>query len=79
MNLKAKFNTEEFSKLIQLKTIRSTLEKGHSHKISVQGALKDNINYVTSKENINLYLVLGWVLLFIMLSVSMIYQIGRVG
>ena len=74
MNLKAKFNTEEFSKLIQLKTIRSTLEKGHSHKISVQGALKDNINYVTSKENINLYLVLGWVLLFIMLSVSMIYQ-----
>ncbi|MEJ2294162.1 MAG: hypothetical protein P8Y23_05280 [Candidatus Lokiarchaeota archaeon] len=73
-NLKAKFNPEEFTKLIQLKTIRTTLEKGHTHKISVQGVLKDNINYITTKENIHLYLILGWVVLFVMLTVGIIYQ-----
>jgi len=74
MSLSTKFDSEMFEKAIRLKSIRKSIEKQHSGKITVHGALKDNINYITSKENIIRYMILGWLGLFLMLGVSIIYQ-----
>ncbi len=74
MSLAQQFDRTTFERTLQLKTIRQSIENQRSGKIRIQGALKDNINYIRSKENILYYLIIGWLLLFIMLGAIIIFE-----
>jgi len=48
---------------LQLKKIRSALNRNDNRKIPVQGRLKDNPNYVASKKGIGWLVILGFIIL----------------
>lgn len=68
------YDPELFEKLLQLKTIRKSFQKEKSGKISVEGALKDNINYFHSKEKLIQFFLIGWVILLGMLGIIVLTQ-----
>ncbi len=71
--LKDQFDKNSFEKIIQLKTIRKSIEKKKSRKIVISGSLKDNISYTQSKEQVGQFLVIGIIILFAMVgSISLI-------
>jgi hypothetical protein len=74
--LNQKFDKNLFEKILQLKTVRRSIEQkkgGKSGKIVVSGSLKDNISYKQSKEQVGQLLVVGVMVLFAMVgSVSLI-------
>ncbi len=53
------FNAKTFEQAIYLKKIKKGLEENGKHKIVIQGALKDNINYQLSLKSILGYFILG--------------------
>jgi hypothetical protein len=56
-------NEEVLETSLQLKNIRSALNQNNSHKIPIQGRLKDNPNYLDSKKGSGWLLVLGFIIL----------------
>jgi len=56
-------NEDVLETSLQLKKIRSALNHNDNRKISVQGRLKDNPNYVNSKKGIGWLFVLGFIIL----------------
>lgn len=53
------FNSKTFEQAIYLKKIKKGLEENGKHKIVIQGALKDNINYQLSLKSILGYFIFG--------------------
>lgn len=53
------FNAKTFEQAIYLKKIKNGLEEKGKHKIVIQGALKDNINYQLSLKSMLGYFILG--------------------
>ena len=71
--LNKRFDKDAFEKILQLKTIRKSIEQKKGGKIVISGSLKDNISYKQSKEQVGQFLVIGIMLLFAMVgSVSLI-------
>ena len=71
--LNQQFDKNTFEKILQLKTIRKSIEQKKGGKIVISGSLKDNISYKQSKEHVGQFLVIGIMLLFAMVgSVSLI-------
>ena len=71
--LNKRFDKNAFEKILQLKTIRKSIEQKKGGKIVIAGSLKDNISYKQSKEQVGQFLVIGIMLLFAMVgSVSLI-------
>ena len=71
--LNKRFDKNAFEKILQLKTIRKSIEQKKGGKIVISGSLKDNISYKQSKEQVGQFLVIGIMLLFAMVgSVSLI-------
>lgn len=77
--LNKRFDKNSFEKILQLKTIRKSIEQKKGRKggkIVVSGSLKDNISYKQSKEQVGQLLVVGVMVLFAMIgSVSLIEAI----
>ena len=72
--LQSQFDPELFEKMLQLKSLRNSLERHRSGKITIQGTLRDNINYIRSKDNLVLYLLIGWIVLLGMIGVVIITE-----
>ena len=67
--LNKEFDKNSFEKILQLKTIRKSIEKRKSRKIVISGSLKDNISYKQSKEQVGQFLVIGIIILFAMVGI----------
>ncbi len=72
--LQSQFDPESFEKMLQLKSLRNSLDRHKSGKITIQGTLKDNINYVRSKDNLILYLLISWIVFLGMIGAVMITE-----
>jgi len=71
--LNDQFDKNSFERILQLKTIRKSIERKIGGKIVISGSLKDNISYKQSKEQVGQFLVIGIIILFAMVgSVSLI-------
>ena len=71
--LNKRFDKNSFEKVLQLKTIRKSIEKKKGGKIVVSGSLKDNISYKQSKDQVGQLLVVGVMILFAMIgSISLV-------
>jgi hypothetical protein len=56
-------NEEVLETALQLKNIRSTLTRNDNRKIPIQGRLKDNPNYLASKNGSGWLVVLGFIIM----------------
>ena len=74
IQLEHKFDKNAFEKILHLKTVRNKLEQKSTGKIAISGALKDNISYRQSKENIGQFLVIGLIVLFAMIGVVVLVE-----
>ena len=74
IQLEKQFNKNAFEKILHLKTIRKKLEQKSTGKIAISGALKDNISYRQSKENIGQFMVVGLIVLFAMIGVVVLVE-----
>ena len=74
IQLEHKFDKNAFEKILHLKTVRNKLEQKSTRKIAISGALKDNISYRQSKENIGQFLVIGLIVLFAMIGVVVLVE-----
>jgi len=74
--LKNHYDPELFERPLQLKAIRKSFQTQNqkSGKIILEGALKENINYLRAKERLIQYLLLGWIVLFCMLGAVILTQ-----
>ena len=66
--LNKQFSKNTFEKILQLKTIRKSIERKKGGKIVISGSLKDNISYKQSKEQVGQFLVIGIIILFAMVG-----------
>ncbi|MFW9881970.1 MAG: hypothetical protein ACFFG0_53585, partial [Candidatus Thorarchaeota archaeon] len=67
-SLKYELNSQSFETAIHLHSLRNSITKQKTGKITVKGALKDNIIYQKSIESIFGYLMLGAIMLLISLG-----------
>ena len=67
-NLKNNFNSQQLETAIYLKTVRSSLASEKKSKIAIHGALKDNINYQKSIEDVYKFFILGILFSYILYS-----------
>ena len=74
IQLEHKFDKNAFEKILHLKTVRNKLEQKSTGKIAISGALKDNISYRQSKENIGQFMVIGLIVLFAMIGVVVLVE-----
>ncbi len=74
IQLEHKFDKNTFEKILHLKTVRNKLEQKSTGKIAISGALKDNISYRQSKENIGQFMVIGLIILFAMIGVVVLVE-----
>ncbi len=66
--LNKRFDKNAFEKILQLKTIRQSIEQKKGGKIVISGSLKDNISYKQSKDQVGQFLIIGITLLFAMVG-----------
>ena len=74
IQLEHKFDKNAFEKILHLKTVRNKLEQKSRGKIAISGALKDNISYRQSKENIGQFMIIGLIVLFAMIGVVVLVE-----
>jgi len=72
--LKQRYDPDLFEKILQLKAIRKSFQKKKSRTITIEGSIRDNINYLRSKERLIQYLLIGWIILLGMLGVVILTQ-----
>ena len=74
IQLEQKFDKNAFEKILHLKTVRKNLEQKSRGKIVISGALKDNISYRHSKENIGQLMIFSLVILFVMIGAVLLVE-----
>ncbi len=74
IQLDHQFDKNAFEKILHLKTVRKKLEQKSRRKISITGALKDNISYRQSKEHIGQFMVIGLIILFAMIATVVLVE-----
>ncbi|MBY8978785.1 MAG: hypothetical protein KGD72_00210 [Candidatus Lokiarchaeota archaeon] len=74
IQLEQKFDKNAFEKILHLKTVRKNLEQKSRGKIVISGALKDNISYRQSKENIGQLMIFSLIILFAMIGAVLLVE-----
>jgi hypothetical protein len=74
-NLKSKLDSQQFETAIYLRSIKNSLTNSKKGKITIQGALKDNIRYQNSIENIYGYFLIGLIILFTSIGVIILFEL----
>jgi len=74
IQLEDHFDKNVFEKILQLKTVRKNLEQKNKRKIVISGALKDNISYRQSKENIGQLMIFSLIILFAMIGAVLLVE-----
>jgi len=74
IQLEQKFDKNAFEKILHLKTVRKNLEQKSRGKIVISGALKDNISYRHSKENIGQLMIFSLIILFAMIGAVLLVE-----
>jgi len=74
IQLEDNFDKNIFEKILQLKTVRKNLERKNKRKIVISGALKDNISYLQSKENIGQLMIFSLIILFAMIGAVLLVE-----
>jgi len=68
------FDKNSFEKILHLKTVRKNLEQKSRGKIVISGALKDNISYRQSKDNIGQLMIFSLIILFAMIGAILLVE-----
>jgi len=74
IQLEHKFDKNAFEKILHLKTVRKNLEQKSRGKIVISGALKDNVLYRQSKENIGQLMIFSLIILFAMIGAILLVE-----
>lgn len=74
--LNRSLNSHQFETAIHLKSIKKSLTKDKRGKITVYGALKDNITYQQSIESIFGYFILGLIILMTSLGIVILAELS---
>jgi hypothetical protein len=74
IQLEHQFDKNAFEKVLQLKTVRKNLEQKSRGKIVISGALKDNISYRQSKENIGQLMIFSLIIIFAMIGAVLLVE-----
>jgi len=74
IQLDHQFDKNAFEKILHLKTVRKNLEQKSRGKIAISGALKDNISYRQSKENIGQLMIFSVIILFAMIGTILLVE-----
>ncbi|MHA1508929.1 MAG: hypothetical protein ACTSO6_09540, partial [Promethearchaeota archaeon] len=74
IQLDQQFDKNAFEKILHLKTVRKNLEQKSKGKITISGALKDNISYRQSKENIGQLMIFSIIILFSMIGAVLLVE-----
>ena len=74
IQLEHQFDKNAFEKILHLKTVRKNLEQKSRRKIAISGALKDNISYRQSKENIGQLMIFSVIILFAMIGAILLVE-----
>jgi len=74
IQLEHQFDKNAFEKILHLKTVRKNLEQKSGGKIVISGALKDNISYRQSKENIGQLMIFSFIILFAMIGAILLVE-----
>ncbi|MHA1486139.1 MAG: hypothetical protein ACTSSC_03090 [Promethearchaeota archaeon] len=74
IQLDHQFDKNAFEKILHLKTVRKNLEQKSRGKIAISGALKDNISYRQSKENIGQLMLFSVIILFAMIGAILLVE-----
>jgi len=74
IQLDQQFDKNAFEKILHLKTVRKNLEQKSRGKIAISGALKDNISYRQSKENIGQLMIFSVIILFAMIGAILLVE-----
>ena len=72
-DLKNTFNSRKLENMIYLQNLKHSISQDDKGKITIQGALKDNLSYQHSIDAIFGYFIIGIVLLLVMLGIIMVY------
>ena len=75
-NLQDDLNSQNFETVIYLHTLKKSLGHEKNGKITIQGALKDNINYQRSLNLIFGYFILGLIILFTSLGIIILFELS---
>ena len=74
IQLEHQFDKNAFEKILHLKTVRKNLEQKSKGKIVISGALKDNISYRQSKENLGQLMIFSLIILFAMIGAVLLAE-----
>ncbi|MBY9020779.1 MAG: hypothetical protein KGD67_06965 [Candidatus Lokiarchaeota archaeon] len=74
IQLEHQFDKNAFEKILHLKTVRKNLEQKSKGKIVISGALKDNITYRQSKENLGQLMIFSLIILFAMIGAVLLAE-----
>ncbi len=74
IQLDQQFDKNAFEKILHLKTVRKNLEQKSRGKIVISGALKDNISYRQSKDNIGQLMIFSLIILFAMIGAILLVE-----
>ena len=74
IQLEHQFDKNAFEKILHLKTVRKNLEQKSKGKIVISGALKDNISYRQSKENLGQLMIFSLIILIAMIGAVLLAE-----
>jgi hypothetical protein len=75
-NLQSKLDSQQFETAIYLRSVKNSLINDKKGKITIQGALKDNIRYQKSIENIYGYFIIGLIILLASIGLTILYELS---
>jgi hypothetical protein len=75
-NLQHNLDSQKFETAIYLNSIKNSLTHDRKGKITIQGALKDNIRYQNSIENIFGYFIMGLIILLGSLGIAILIELS---
>jgi hypothetical protein len=75
-SLQTELSAPRIETAIHLRSIKKSLANDKKGKITIHGALKDNLNYQRSLESIYGYMLIGLIVLFISLGIVMLIEMS---
>jgi len=75
-SLQHNLNSQQFETAIHLHSIKNSLINDRKGKITIQGTLKDNLNYQNSIENIYGYFIIGLIILIASIGIIILFELS---
>jgi hypothetical protein len=75
-NLQHRLDSQQFETAIYLRSIKNSLTNDKKGKITIQGALKDNLRYQNSIESIYGYFIIGLIILLASIGVTILVELS---